>query len=73
MKKFISDEAINKFGKYELIEMFESADCEYYLERTIKKYYPNDTLLYYIADSGDAYIFVSKDDSVFNLLEDLKD
>lgn len=73
MKIYISDEAIKKFGKKKLFEAFKSDDCEYNLKCTIKKHYPNGMLLYYIADLGDAYIFVSEDDSTFNLLEDLKD
>ena len=73
MKIYISDEAIDKFGKDELIDMFKSADCEYYLEHTIKKYYPNGILLYEMSDMGDAYLSISDEDSTFNLLEDLKD
>lgn len=35
MKIYISDEAIDKFGKDELIDMFKSADCEYYIVNII--------------------------------------
>lgn len=73
MKIYISDEAIDKFGKDELIDMFKNSDCESRIERTIKKYYPNGILLYEMSDMSDAYLSISDEDSTFNLLEDLKD
>ena len=64
---------VEKFGKEELIELFERCDCEYNLESMIKKYYPNGKLLYSMGDNGDAYLSIGDDDIAFNLLEDLKD
>ena len=72
MKIHISDEVIEKFGKNELLEVFGRDDCEFDLEHTIKKHYPNEDVLYYMSDMGDAYLFVNNDDSSFSLLEDLK-
>ncbi|MCR1960233.1 hypothetical protein CWE04_11695 [Thomasclavelia cocleata] len=70
MKTYISDEAVDKFEKDELIDMFKNCDCEYNVEHTIKKYYPG-SLFYEMSDMRDAYIFVNEDDIAFSLLEEL--
>lgn len=70
MKTYISDEAVDKFGKDKLVDAFKNCDCESNIEHIISRYY-SEKLCYSMSDMRDAYISVNEDDVAYSSLEDL--